>query len=481
MSSLIPQSSQPPSTETVPESSQAPPSSALQIPKIDFREVFNAALRWCWLPIAGLIICGLAMAYYVSTLPVLYTSYGSLYIKTKAPEVFSGNPLAQEGSNDLEKMKTVEQGLLSATVLLLVAEKFNLAADPIFRANGVEDQAILDTLSSRVSIELRKGTRLIDIAVKDTDPERAAQIVESIVTEYEIWKDGGRSELVTKTTAQLTEQEERMRGKMDDSENRLQKFRSENRVLGLGGEQERMQTSNLELLNQELSTAANERLRLETQFNAMVANPNAAAAPNLAARGERGQLVMNLEQDIAAKQAEFAKIKERYKFKHPTYIEADNELKRLQQSLAQVMNNAKEALANDVAVARSRENELKTQVARERAKAISDEGVREQFSQLTRAVEIDRNLHSRVAMQLQETKIGAALSASFLSWDAHPLVPIEPSAPNKLGLVLVGCFLGGLAGNRNCAFDRACGSARSGAKCGGKKIASSDVGPSSGL
>ena len=445
MSSIIPQSSQSPSTQTVTESGQAPPPVGTKIPKIDFREVFNAALRWCWLPIGGLIVGAVLMAYYVSTLPVLYTSYGSLYIKTKAPEVFSGNPLATEESNDLEKMKTVEQGLLSATVLLLVAKEHNLAADPIFRANGTEDQAILDTLSSRVSIELRKGTRLIDIEVKDTDPERAALIVESIVKEYEIWKDGGRSELVLKTTSQLAAQEERMREKMDESEKKLQDFRASNLVLGLSGA-ERLQTSQLELLNQELSTAANERLRLDTQFRAMAAAPNDAAAPNLAARGERGQLVLNLEADIAAKQADFAKIKERYKFKHPIFIEANNELKRLQESLAQVMDEAKAGLANDLAVARSREEDLEAQVADAKSMAISDEGIREQFSQLTRAVEIDRNLHSRVAMQLQETQIGAALSASFLSWDAHPLVPVQPSAPNKLGLVLVGCFLGVLLG-----------------------------------
>lgn len=416
------------------------------MPKIDFREVLNAVIRWCWIPVVCFIIGAIGMFYYVSTLPVLYTSYGSLYIKTKAPEVFSGNPLAQEGSNDLEKMKTVEQGLLSATVLLRVAEKHNLASDPLFQAGGLEPQAILDTLSSRVSIELRKGTRLMDIQVKDTDPQRASLIVESIVEEYEDWQDGGRSDLVTKTTAQLAAQEQRMREKMVESEKRLQEFRAENSVLGLSGDQERLQTSKLELLNQELSTAENERLRLDTQFRALAARPDGVSAPNLAARGERGQLVLALEGDIAAKKAEFAKIKERYKYKHPTFIEADNELKRLEQSLAQVLAEAEAGLENDLKVSLSREKELKGLVEEAKTDAINDEGIREEFSQLTRAAEIDRNLHSRVAMQLQETQIGAALSASFLSWDAHPLVPVEPSAPNKLGLVLVGCFLGGLLG-----------------------------------
>ena len=446
VSSLIPQSHQSPSTHTESDSVQAAPSAVTQIPKIDFREVFNAALRWAWLPVTCLIIGAIAMFCYASTLPTLYTSYGSLYIKTKAPVVFSGNAIADEGSNDLEQMKTTEQGLLSASVLLRVAEKLDLASDPLFRAGGLEPQEILDTLSSRISVELRKGTRLMDISAKDTDPQRAAQIVESIVEEYEIWQDGGRSELITKTTAQLAEQEKRMRQKMGDSEQRLQDFRQENLVLGLNGAQEQLETGKLEMLNQELATASNDRLRLEMQFQALAASPDGVSAPNLAARGERGQLVMTLEEDIAAKKAEFAKIKERYKFKHPLYIEADNELKGLQKSLAEVIDDAEEGLANDLQVARSREKNLESQVAKAKTVAINAEGVREQFSQLTRAVEIDRNLYSRVAMQLQETQIGGAFDASFLNWDAHPLVPVRPSSPNKFGLILVGCFLGGLLG-----------------------------------
>ena len=446
MSSLIPQSHQTPSTHTAPESEQAPQSSLMQIPKIDFREVLNTALRWCWLPAGGLLAGAIAMAWYVSTLPVLYTSYGSLYIKTKAPVVFTGNPVAEEESNDLEKMKTVEQGLLSATVLLRVAEKHGLASDPVFQEGGTQPEQILNTLFSRVSVELRKGTRLMDIEVKDTDPKRAAAIVQSIVEEYEIWQDGGRSELIKKTTAELAEQEERLRSKMKESEKKMQDFRNENLVLGLNGAQEQLETGKLEMLNEELSNAANERLQLEMQYRSLAKSPKGMSTSNLAARGERGQLVMSLEEDIASKKAEFAKIKERYKFKHPTYIEAANELEGLEATLAQVIKDAEAGLASDLEVARAREANLASQAADAKTAAIDEEGVREEFSQLSRAVEIDRNLYSRVAMQLQETEIGGSFDASFLSWDAYPFVPVSPSAPNKLGLILVGCFLGVVLG-----------------------------------
>ena len=194
------------------------------------------------------------MYFHVSSKPVFYTAYGALYIKTRAPEIFSDNPLAQDESNDLEQMKTVEQGLLSSAVLLRVAEKNNLAADPLFQEAGLESQAMLHTLEQRISVELRKGTRLIDLIVQDTDPARAASIVEDIVEEYEVWKDGGRSELIAKASVGLSSEEERLRKKMEESEKMMQDFREKNLVLGLAGTQERLQSSKLEMLNRELST-----------------------------------------------------------------------------------------------------------------------------------------------------------------------------------------------------------------------------------
>lgn len=418
----------------------------MQIPRIGLREVFNAALRWSWIPVACLLIGAIAMTAYVSSKPDFYTSYGTLYIKTRAPEIFSDNPLAQDESNDLEQMKTVEQGLFSSTVLLRVAEKNNLAADPYYQEAGVEPQALLYTLSERISVELRKGTRLIDIQVEDTNPARAARIVEDIVGEYEIWKDGGRSELIAKASVGLSSEEERLREKMEESERRLEEFRQENLVLGLTGTQERLQSSKLEMLNQELSDATTERLKLEAEFRMMAAQPEGVKSPTMAARGVRGPLALNLENQIALKEAEFAKIAERYKFKHPKFIEANEELKRLNERLVGVVEEAGLALSNDLGAARSREEELGKMVSEAKESAMSDESMRERFSQLTRAAEIDRGLHSQVTTRLEETQIGAAMSASFLRWDERPLVPVWPSGPNKKGFFLVGCFLGAMVG-----------------------------------
>ena len=385
------------------------------------------------------------MVIYSFTLPKMYESYGTLKIKTRAPQVFGENLLVDEDSSDLEQMKTVEQGMLSSTVLLRVAEKNDLASDPYFINNGVAPLALLGTLSQRVSVDLRKGSRLLDIRVEDTNPERAAQMVADIFKEYEIWEDGKQSELIHKTTEQLVVEEGRRRSKKDASEQRLQDFRAAHPVLGLAG-QATVRENELESLNKELSVATNERLVLEAQFHGLAGQAEGQAGVNLAARGKRSQLALSLESQIALKEAEFAVVKERYLYKHPAHIAISTELARLEASLAQVQKDAEKGLKDDLNVAKSREHELLAMANKSKAGALEDEALREEFSLLTREAEVNRSLHAKVALQLQETQIGAVFDASVLAWTDEPLVAVDPFSPNKRVYLLMGAFLGAIIG-----------------------------------
>ena len=413
------------------------------MPKISFREVWHAIVRWSWIPVVTFLIGVIVMYIYVSKKPEMYTAWGTLNIAKNTPQVFSESSVGAGEEYDLEKMNTVEQGLLSSTVLLRVAKKHNLAADPQFLQAKGEPEALIHILSKRLNVELVKGSRLMSITAEDTDPERAKMIVEDIFTEYENWKNGESSVLMERVNAGLTSEEKRLRKKMDDSEKLLRNYREEHLVIGLNGVQETGQTGKLATLTQELSTATANRLRLESQAQSMRADTKKEGSSTLAARGDRGSLVLNLENQIATKEADFAKLKQRYLQKHPAYIEANEELKRLNKDLQSVTDEAETALTNDLKTAQMRERELQRMVIEAKQAAVADEASREEFAQLTRAAEIDRRLYSQVATRLQETQIGAVLNnASYLSWNDRPLTPVWPSGPNKKGFVLVGAFLG---------------------------------------
>ncbi len=86
-------------------------------------------------------------------------------------------------------LKTIEQALLSETLLLRVVKANGLDKDPSFAPPKKDGSAYLDSelvahFKSKVSVTLRRGTRLIDVIVEDTDPKRAQQLTESMVKEF---------------------------------------------------------------------------------------------------------------------------------------------------------------------------------------------------------------------------------------------------------------------------------------------------------
>lgn len=447
MSSLIPQQNQTLSGNSSGDGNEAPETAAKYLPKINFGEILHAVRRRLWVAVACMVT-GLVLAVlYANRLPVLYESFGSLNIKTSAPQIFEENPIAREESTALEQMKTVEQGLLSSTVLLRVAEKNHLANDPLYAAAGTDPQALLEVLRSRIAIELRKGSRLLDITTLDTNPHRAARLVEDIVVEYETWKDQGRTELIEKASSGLALEEEKLKRRMQDSEIRLNEFRKEHPVLGLSGQQEKLLSSRLDSLGTELSSTSAERVRVEAESRAIKATASAGSSSTmLASKGVRGQFAIELEQQIAAKRAEFAVLKERYLYKHYKYIDAAEELARLEESLAQVIRDAEIALESDLKMVQAREERLAEMVANAKEEALNDEQLREEFALLTREAEINRTLHTTVSTRLQQLQIGSSLNASLLSWDERPFAATKASSPRKKIIAAAGLFLGGLLG-----------------------------------
>lgn len=447
MSSLIPQQNQTVSTHTSSEGAEPVESAVSHLPRINFGEILHAFRRRLWVVFACMIV-GVSLAiYYANQLPVLFQSFGSLNIKTSTPQIFEESPIGREESTALEQMKTVEQGLLSSTVLLRVAEKNNLAEDPIYRAAGTDPQAILEVLRGRLTIELRKGSRLLDITTLDTDPQRAAQLVEDIVTEYEGWKDQGRNELIEKASSGLASETEKLKLRMQDSDVRLNEFRELHPVLGLSGQQEQLLSNRLDSLGAELSSTTAERIKVEAESRAVQATSGLEGTSTmLASKGVRGQFAIELEQQIAAKRAEFAVLKERYLPKHYKYIDAAEELARLEESLTQVIRDAEVALESDLEMVQAREAQLADMVADAKQEALNDEKLREEFALLTREAEINRTLHATVSTRLQQLQIGSSLNASLLSWDERPFAATKAKSPRKKVLAAAGLFLGGLLG-----------------------------------
>src|SRR5690606_3892813 len=157
------------------------------LPKVEHGRLTGILLRRGWLVLVLTALGMAAMVWMASGKPKMFRSSGSVYVSTQAPRILDIPAVSPEESRDLEQMRSVEQGLSATTLLARVVEKNGLSEDPAFAIPGEGQEALLRRFSERVEIGLRRGTRIIDLAVEDTDPARAKRLVESLVSEYEAW------------------------------------------------------------------------------------------------------------------------------------------------------------------------------------------------------------------------------------------------------------------------------------------------------
>ncbi|BCU75551.1 polysaccharide biosynthesis tyrosine autokinase [Luteolibacter sp. LG18] len=414
-----------------PLSTQRGVAATAYLPRVEPMRVIGMLLRRSWIIALVAAVCLGGMWWYLKHARKVYQATGSVYVSARAPRVVETGAVAPEETRDLEQMRSVEQGLVASTLLMRVIDSGKLADQPDFTYGTTTRQELLAAFSKRVKVELRRGTRLIDIAVEDTDPERAQRLVGVLVSEYEKWNAERQGDLTRQVAGGISHEEEGLRERMVKSEKALQDFRDAHPIPGVGG-RNGPNSDDLGRIESELTKVKAERLRLEAEADAFRKfdpdHPEAIAAlPN----SERSAGVLSLVRAVQDKQVEFAKVKERYLYKHPTYIEASNELKTLRGNLAEAARSAGEAVAKNYQIVSDNEAKLNREVATARSSTVAAEGLRAKFEALEREALADRTTHEAVASRLRETALAAAVPGPVLRWEDTPMVPEKPIKPRK--------------------------------------------------
>ncbi len=418
------------------------------LPKVETGRIIGGVLRRGWV----VVLCGMigiagAVAYLKVTKKV-YRSSGSVYVLPQAPQVINIQAVAPEESKDLEQMRSVEQGMSSSTMMNRLIETQGLASDPDFAAPGTGPETLVKILSSRVVVELRRGTRIIDVAIDDTQPERAKLLVSALVGEYEKWSTDRQRSITAMASEGLAREEIRLREKMDESAGKLQQFREQHRIPGLESPEGSSSSDSLVALNAQLAQAKSERLRLEAEYEAFRKfDPKDPTALAGIGNSDQANEVTAQVRALREKEGEFAVIKERYLEKHPAYKAIVSEIALLTRNLAETTRTAGEALEKKYNVAKENEAKLDKAVLVAKTEAVDIEGLREQFRALGREAVADRTLHDTVAARLRETGLAASGAASVLRWEDTPMTPERAHSPRKivaLGLGACGGFLIGM-------------------------------------
>lgn len=407
-----------------------------------------AAVVWKRLWLATLIagaFAGLAVAY-VLLAPKVYQSTAVIYVDPKNEgAVFEGLKGVRQASwESLDALKSMAEGIRNGTVILRVVDRLRLREDATFlppKEGGYADVELVEILGRRVSAELRRGTRLIDVSVKDRSPVRARDMTAAFIEEFQnLIREQNRIS-AGKSRATLEEEAKAQLTRVHEAEERLQEFRKEHADVALD-ENRDLTSTKLEDLDKLLSGAANDVLLRRTEYEQYQTIPK-EDIERVFEIGEFGsqEHVQKLILARNQKRAEFSRIKEQFTPTHQTYQAYEGDLRGLEEEVRLVALGIGESIEKGYARAVEHEKTLRETVQEQKLKLIEVDGIMKEFRTYLRAVEAASDTYERLLARINDTDVTRGIDETVVRTFSEPMVPAKPVSPKKtLTVAAAGIF-----------------------------------------
>ena len=399
-----------------------------------------------WWRLCLLLTVGGGVAYLLHARKI-FTAIATVEVEQAAQHaVVFQDQQREEDYRSAEVLKTFEQVLQSGPLLLRVAEVNHLRGSDGFEPKTpggppLTDSEVIDRMLAKVTVELRRGTRLIDVSVDDPSPTRAATLARSVVDQYNVLANEQSLEVVQGNNGFLVAEEKRLRENMEKSEAALANYRAENQAVSLEDKQN-IVVEKLKNLNQQVTEAKGRRLTLEADYNKLETMGNARPEALLAlASIANAPEVADLRRQINAKEAEFAAIKQRYMYKHIKYIEAESNLQKLHAALDIEVSKAADVVRRSYQGAKEAEDKLTQALHDQESEALKLETTSIPYGSLERQAQSDRTLYESVLARLKETGVHQQSSYDVRLVGA-PVVPSRPSKPSRLKILAAAAAAG---------------------------------------
>jgi capsular exopolysaccharide synthesis family protein len=393
----------------------------------DFAYFYHLVLSKAWVIILFVIVGGCAAIAYLLWAQKIYASRAVVEVEMETPRVTNMPDIDPEDFKLPEVLKTIEQALLTDTLLLQVVKANGLDKDPSFAppkpdGSPYTDSELVARFQSKVDAKVRRGTRLIDLTVEDPDPKRAQQLAQSMIKEFVGQSFEQRLGVTEASNDYLREEAGRLKAKLESAERAVQKYREDHNAVSLEDKQNII-VEKLKELNQRVTETKSERLKLEADVaiikqgkvktpEEMLMLPSVAALP----------VVANLRQELADKQSKF---------------KAESQTRGLQQALDRTLLNVGSMVIKSYEAAKTTEAKLNMALQEQEQAALELNKIAIPYNALVREVETDRALYESLLTRMKVGNLAKGVWENNIRVIEFPFVSARPVKPAKLKILLL--------------------------------------------
>ena len=292
--------------------------------------------------------------------------------------------------------------------------------------NGGTAGSYADALISRIEVAQVRGSQLVDIAFRSSDPQFAAQAANTFAEEYVSENLSLKVQNLEKSAEWLTGEVERQGRLVQQSELKLAGYREKQDAGALDSGQN-IVVARLTQLNEQLTMARTDRIRKESLWKQLQnAGQNVGSISSVLNSGA----VQNVRNQLNELQQENARVAERYGEKHPERQRVATAIANAERQLETEVNKAVQNAKNEYEAAVTHERVLLDSLNESKAAAtdLSRKGV--DYSALVREAESNRAVYSQLLTREKELRVVANSRTNNIRLVDRAEVPGAPDTPN---------------------------------------------------
>ncbi|HYX69231.1 MAG TPA: GNVR domain-containing protein, partial [Terriglobales bacterium] len=422
-------------------------------------EYWRILVKRKWTVVAALlVVMTLATVVSLRTTP-MYMAMGKIAIFRDGSDLVNFKDVGSTTSDDWDytvAMDTQVKILQSDSMALAVAHNLaaygagskqnlqNLSTIPLGTSTALDPKAEVAAISeirSNLTITTIPNTRMIEIRFMSPDPNRAAQVVNTLTSTFIHENLKNRYESIMQASDWLQKQLADLQMKVEISQEKLVKYQKENDILGID-EKQNIVTVKLDELNKDLTAAQADRIQKEANYK-LAQNGNAELNS-----GQQNALFDKLRTQETDLKTQLAQLSTQFGPSYPKVKEVRNQLAQVELSLQQENTKAVGRMQRDYQTAVQREYLLRNALEEQKAEANKLNQRAIQYNLLKRDVDTNRQLYEGLLQKLKEAGMAAGLRSSNIRViDAArvPASPASPDIPRNLAIALLIGLTGGVA------------------------------------
>jgi len=432
----------------------------------DARKLLLPLLRYKWrILVFALLVTALTVFVVLNMTPIYSTKSTMLIEATQAQaikidEVYGINSTQQEyylTQFEIIKSRSIAERVFNELDLVnhpnfnqplswfsKFKSQFNFIPDEIKdnpQVNlDIEKHKMIDDFVNGISVYPVRSTQLVNISYESSDPELAAKVANAIGDAYILSQLEAKLGMTQKVNVWLGGRLEDLRLKLDQSEHKLEQFRTENGLIDVEGVTA-LDAKELERLSDEITVARSRKAQADS-FMAVVKRYGATDISRLESLPEvtSHQSIQNVKREVVLVERKVSELEQVYGPKHPKMIAAQAELNTVQQNLRKQISRLVQGIEDEAQTAEQTLQALEAQFSKAKGAFQNLSTKDTDYQRLLREVDTNRQLFDTFLARQKETAVTGDFDSPVARFTDRAVVPLFPEKPKKKIIIIMAFF-----------------------------------------